>query len=64
MDYREKYIELSYEYDELKAECRHLTDELKEVEEILDNIMPVLKKYLTEGMAELINNKIGCNSES
>lgn len=58
MDYREKYIELSYEYDELKAECRHLTDELKEVEEILDNIMPVLKKYLTEGMAELINNKI------
>ena len=34
MDYREKYIELSYEYDELKAECRHLTDELKEVEEI------------------------------
>ena len=58
MDYREKYIELSYEYDELKAECRHLTDELKEVEEILDNIMPVLKKYLTEDMAELINNKI------
>ena len=58
MDYREKYIELSHEYDELKAECRHLTDELKEVEEILDNIMPVLKKYLTEGMAELINNKI------
>ena len=58
MDYREKYIELSYEYDELKAECRHLTDELKEVEEILDNIMPVLKEYLTEDMAELINNKI------
>ena len=58
MDYREKYIELSYEYDELKAECRHLTDELKEVEEILGNIMPVLKEYLTEDMAELINNKI------
>ena len=58
MDYREKYIELSYEYDELKAECRHLTDELKGVEEILDNIMPVLKEYLTEDMAELINNKI------
>ena len=58
MDYREKYIELSYEYDELKAECRHLTDELKEVEEILDNIMPVLKMYLPEDMAELINNKI------
>ena len=58
MDYREKYIELSYEYDELKAECRHLTGELKEVEEILDNIMPVLKEYLTEDMAELINNKI------
>ena len=58
MNYREKYIELSYEYDELKAECRHLTDELKEVEEILDNIMPVLKEYLTEDMAELINNKI------
>ena len=58
MDYREKCIELSYEYDELKAECRHLTDELKEVEEILDNIMPVLKEYLTEDMAELINNKI------
>lgn len=58
MDYREKYIELSYEYDELKAECRHLTDELKEVDEILDNIMPVLKEYLTEDMAELINNKI------
>lgn len=58
MDYREKYIELSYEYDELKAECRHLTDELKDVEEILDNIMPVLKEYLTEDMAELINNKI------
>ena len=58
MDYREKYIELSYEYDELKAECRHLTDELKEVEEILDNIMPVLKEYLTEDMAELINSKI------
>ena len=58
MDYREKYIELSYEYDELKAECRHLTDELKEVEDILDNIMPVLKEYLTEDMAELINNKI------
>ena len=58
MDYREKYIELSYKYDELKAECRHLTDELKEVEEILDNIMPVLKEYLTEDMAELINNKI------
>ena len=58
MDYREKYIELSYEYDELKAECRHLTDELKEADEILDNIMPVLKKYLTEDMAELINNKI------
>ena len=58
MDYREKYIELSYEYDELKAECRHLTDELKEVEEILDNIMPVLKEYLTEDMAELFNNKI------
>ena len=58
MDYREKYIELSYEYDELKAECRHLTDELKEVDDILDNIMPVLKEYLTEDMAELINNKI------
>ena len=58
MDYREKYIELSYEYDAQQAECRHLTDELKEVEEILDNIMPVLKEYLTEDMAELINNKI------
>ncbi len=58
MDYREKYIELSYEYDELHAECRHLQEELKEVEEILDNIMPVLKKYLTEDMAEMINNKI------
>ena len=58
MDYREKYIELSYENDELQAECRHLTDELKEVDEILDNIMPVLKMYLSEDMAELINNKI------
>ena len=58
MDYREKYIELSYEYDELKAECRHLTDELKEVDEILDNIMPVLKMYLSEDMAELISSKI------
>lgn len=58
MDYREKYIELSYKYDELQAECRHLTDELKEVDEILDNIMPVLKMYLSEDMAELINSKI------
>ena len=58
MDYREKYIELSYEYDELQAECRHLTDELKEVDDILDNIRPVLKMYLSEDMAELINNKI------
>ena len=58
MDYREKYIELSYEYDELHNEYTHIAEELKEVEEILDNIMPVLKEYLTEDMAELINNKI------
>ena len=58
MDYREKYIELSYDYDELHNEYTHIAEELKEVEEILDNIMPVLKEYLTEDMAELINSKI------
>ena len=58
MDYREKYIELSYDYDEFHNEYTHIAEELKEVEEILDNIMPVLKEYLTEDMAELINNKI------
>ena len=58
MDYREKYIELSYDYDELYNEYTHIAEELKEADEILDNIMPVLKMYLSEDMAELINSKI------
>ena len=41
-----------------KINVFEIGEELKEVEEILDNIMPVLKEYLTEDMAELINNKI------
>lgn len=58
MSYREKYIELCYEYDELHTEYRFVSEELKEVDEILDNILPVLRKYLNEDTAQSLYNEI------
>lgn len=56
--YQEKYIEVCEENDELQREVNHLAEELKNAEEVLDNILPVLKTYVVEEMAIAIANEI------
>lgn len=56
--YQEKYIEVCEENDELQREVNHLAEELKNAEEVLDNILPILKTYVVEEMAIAIANEI------
>lgn len=56
--YQEKYIEVCEENEELQLEVNHLAEELKNAEEVLDNILPVLNTYLTEEVAIAIANEI------